>query len=33
MGSFSTAGYFFDLPLDFRLLFVWKNHEISQKTF
>ena len=33
MGSFSVAGYFFDLPYDFRILFVCKNHEISQKTF
>ena len=33
MDNFSVAGYFFDLPLDFRILFVYKNYEISQKTF
>ena len=31
MGSFSVAGYFFDLSLDFRILFGCKNHEISKK--
>ena len=33
MGSFSVAGYFFDLPHDFCTLFVYKNHEVSQKRF
>ena len=33
MGSFSVAGYFFDLPLDFRILFVCKNHEKGRKRF
>ena len=33
MVGFSAAGYFFDLPHDFRILFVYKNYEISQKTF
>ena len=33
MGSCSVAEYFFDLPNDFCTLFVYKNHEVSQKTF
>ena len=33
MGSFSAAGCLFDLPHDFRTLFVYKNHEVSQKMF
>ena len=33
MCSFSIASYFFDLPLDFRILSVCKNHETSQKRF
>ena len=31
MGSFSVAGYFFDLRHDFRTVFVYKNHEVSKK--
>ena len=33
MGSSSVAGYFFDLPYDFCILFVYKNYKLSQKTF
>ena len=33
MGSFSVAGYFFDLSPDFFTLFVNKNYEVTQKTF
>ena len=33
MGNFSVAGYVFDLLHDFCILFVCKNHEISQKCF
>ena len=33
MGSFSVAGYFFDLPHDFRTLFVNKTYEVSKKRF
>ena len=30
MGSFSVAGYFFDLPHDFCTLFVYKNTKIMR---
>ena len=33
MGSFSVAGYFVDLPHDFCILLVNKNHETNQKKF
>ena len=33
IGSFTVAGYFFNLPHNFRTLFVHKNYEVSQKTF